>query len=171
MAQGIVQVVNLVDADVHGSPTRSARLACKIARASRTMVKHECFPPNLDFARTITDPKMGLESLISHEINSTPRRSDFFRRRVAPENEGPMRYECRCLASPVSGSVRPLAERVAGSGNQDHITLERVVVPTPSEPKGNAQSRCPGWRETAPSSGRDSNQRYRLPRDSLMTAY
>jgi hypothetical protein len=70
VAQGIVQVVNLVDADVHGSPTRPARLACKIARASRTMVKNECFAADLDFARTIADPKMGLESLVSHKINS-----------------------------------------------------------------------------------------------------
>jgi hypothetical protein len=88
MAHGIVQVVNLVDTDVHGSPTRPARFACKIPRASRAMIKHECFAANLDFARTITHPKMGLKPLVFHYLNSAPL-NGFFRRRVAPENEGP----------------------------------------------------------------------------------
>jgi hypothetical protein len=32
------------------------------------MVKHECLAANLDFARTIADPKMGLKPLVVHKI-------------------------------------------------------------------------------------------------------
>jgi len=59
-----------MDTDVHGAPTRLARFARKIPRASRAMIKHERFAANLDFARTITHPKVGLEPLVFHYINS-----------------------------------------------------------------------------------------------------
>jgi hypothetical protein len=60
-----------------------------------------------------------------------------------------MRYECRCLASPVSGSVRPLAETVAGSGSQDHITLDEQLVP-PDDPKRQRITALPRMAEKAP---------------------
>jgi hypothetical protein len=61
-----------MDTNVHGSPTRPARFATKIAPAPRAMIKHERFVANLDFARIVAHPKMGLKPLIFHEINSAP---------------------------------------------------------------------------------------------------
>ena len=63
-----MKVVDLVDTDVHGSPTRPAGFTCKISRASRAMKKHECLVTNLDFARMIAHPKMGLKPLVVHKI-------------------------------------------------------------------------------------------------------
>ena len=63
-----MKVVDLVDTDVHGFPPRPARFACEIPPASRAMIEYKRLAADLDLARTIAYPKMGLESHVFHKV-------------------------------------------------------------------------------------------------------